>query len=128
MMQALAVLLMLFASDDAALRPGDHTRTLHVAGHERTCLVHIPPQYAPATPMPRVLAFHGGGANAANMVVSSGLNEKADLAGFIAVYPEGSGRLERMLTFNAVNCCRYAVSRNIDRRAAELKVRSGQAT
>ena len=114
MMQAFAALAMLFAADDASLRAGDHTRTLDEGGLERSYLVHVPPQYDPATPMPVVLAFHGGGANAGNMVTFSGLNEKADQAGFIVVYPEGTGRLERMRTFNAGNCCGHAASQQID--------------
>lgn len=114
MMHAFAFLVMLFAEGNATLRPGDHTRTLQVDGHERTYLVHVPPKYDPRTPMPVVLAFHGGGANAGNMVVFSGLNEKADQAGFIVAYPEGSGRSERLLTFNAGNCCGYAATHAID--------------
>jgi polyhydroxybutyrate depolymerase len=64
--------------------------------------------------MPVVLAFHGGGANADNMVFFSGLSEKANEAGFIVVYPNGTGRLQRMLTFNAGNCCGFAAASNAD--------------
>ncbi|MFM8634703.1 MAG: alpha/beta hydrolase family esterase [Planctomycetia bacterium] len=113
-MQVLAILLMLFAGEPAALRPGDHSRAIDVDGVERGYLVHVPPHDDPAVAMPVVLAFHGGGANAENMVAFSGLNEKADQAGFIVVYPEGSGRLPRMLTFNAGNCCGHATARGID--------------
>jgi polyhydroxybutyrate depolymerase len=113
-MQFLAILLMLVAGEPAALRPGDHARSVAVAGGERSYLVHVPPQYDPATAMPVVLAFHGGGAHAENMVVFSGLNEKADQAGFIVAYPEGSGRLQRMLTFNAGNCCGHAAAHSVD--------------
>lgn len=114
MMKALAALVALFAADESALRPGDHTRTLLVDGNERSFLVHVPPKYDPTTPTPVVLAFHGGGANPSNMVVFSGLDEKADRAGFIVVYPEGTGRLERRLTFNAGNCCGHAASQAVD--------------
>ena len=86
------LLVMLMAVGDAGLRPGDHWRVVEVQGVRRSYLVHVPPRYDPATPTPVVLAFHGGGANADNMVVFSGLNEKADHAGFIVVYPAGSGR------------------------------------
>ena len=56
-----------------------------------------------------VLAFHGGASNASIMVRFCGLNEKADKEGFIAVYPNGTGRLERwLLTWNGGNCCGYA--------------------
>lgn len=113
-MHFLAILLMLLAGEPAALRPGDHSRSLDVDGVERGYLVHVPPHYDPAVAMPVVLAFHGGGANADNMVAFSGLNGKADQAGFIVVYPEGSGRLPRMLTFNAGNCCGHAAARSID--------------
>jgi polyhydroxybutyrate depolymerase len=114
MVHVLAVVMMLFVADSGALGPGDHVRTVQVDGQERSYLVHVPPQYAPDTPMPVVLAFHGGGANARNMVAFSGLNEKADEAGFIVVYPEGSGRLEQISAFNAGNCCGQAAARQID--------------
>jgi len=110
----LAVLVMLSATRGAALEPGDHRRTLEVDGRQRTYLVHVPPGSDPDTPRPLVLAFHGGGANADTMVPFSGLNDKADEEGFLVVYPEGSGRFDRMLTFNAGNCCAYAVAQQID--------------
>lgn len=114
MIHTLAALAMLFAAEPGRLKPGDFSRTVQVDGNERAYLVHVPPQYDPDKPMPMVLAFHGGGANASTMVVFSGLNEKADQAGFIVAYPEGSGRLEKMLTFNAGNCCGQAAARTID--------------
>ncbi|MFM7975651.1 MAG: alpha/beta hydrolase family esterase [Pirellula sp.] len=114
MMHLLATIAILLAADGNHLSPGDSSRTLKVDGDERSYLVHVPPQYVKDTPTPVVLAFHGGGANARNMVAFSGLNLKADQAGFIVVYPDGSGRLERMLTFNAGNCCGQAATRNVD--------------
>ncbi|MFM7205822.1 MAG: alpha/beta hydrolase family esterase [Planctomycetaceae bacterium] len=108
------VLAMMVMLAGAALQPGDHRRTLEVDGRQRAYLVHVPPGNEPDVPRPLVLAYHGGGANAASMVSFSGLNDKADEAGFLVVYPEGSGRLHRMLTFNAGNCCAYAVAQNID--------------
>jgi len=105
---------ILMVSGDAGLRPGDHWRAVDVKGVRRDYLVHVPPQYDPAASTPVVLAFHGGGANAENMVVFSGLNEKADRAGFIVAYPEGTGRLKRMLTFNAGNCCGHAAASKAD--------------
>jgi polyhydroxybutyrate depolymerase len=94
--------------------PGDHTLSLAVGGLQRSAIVHIPPQYDRTVAMPVVLAFHGGGANADNMVRFSGLNDKADEAGFIAVYPNGTGRLQRMLTFNGGNCCGQAAANGVD--------------
>jgi polyhydroxybutyrate depolymerase len=73
------------------LTPGDHTRKLQVDGRERTYLVHVPPNHDPEKPVPVVLVFHGAAMNAPMMVQFSGMSEKADAAGFIAVYPNGTG-------------------------------------
>lgn len=49
------------------------------------------------------------------MAMISGLSKKADSAGFVVVYPNGTGRLKnRLLTFNAGNCCGYAMTNKID--------------
>lgn len=96
------------------LGPGDHERSLTVGNLRRGYLVHVPPAYDHKKPTSVVLAFHGGGANASNMVGFSGLNKKADEAGFIAVYPSGSGRLPKLLTFNAGNCCGFAMANHVD--------------
>jgi polyhydroxybutyrate depolymerase len=114
MLTALLLLAIVLEADDGGLRPGDHARTIRVGDLDRRYLVHVPPQYDPAEPMPLMLAFHGGGANAATMAAFSGLDEKADEAGFIVVYPEGTGRLPRMLTFNAGNCCGHAAATDVD--------------
>lgn len=114
MMHGIAAVAMLLAADASPLSPGDYSRTVQVDGSERCYLVHVPPQYLADSPTPVVLALHGGGTNARNMVAFSGLNQKADQSGFIVVYPEGTGRLERMLTFNAGNCCGQAAARNVD--------------
>lgn len=45
----------------------------------------------------------------------SGLNAKADEAGFIVVYPYGTGRMEnQLLTFNGGECCGYAMQNDVD--------------
>lgn len=92
----------------------DHTRVLMVGGLERSYLVHIPAELDLTKPAPVVLAFHGGGTNAQNMVDISGLDQKADEAGFIVVYPNGTGWLKRVLTFNGGNCCGYAMHNRVD--------------
>lgn len=89
-------------SDDQAdkLGPGDHTRKLKMGELERTYLVHVPEGYDPKTPTPVVLALHGALMNGPMMVWFSGLNKKADEAGFIVVYPSGTGT-GTFLTWNA---------------------------
>jgi len=108
------LLTLVLAAEDSMLPSGDHTRTVRVGEIDRSYRVHVPPLTAPEDPVPVVLAFHGGGANAASMAAFSGLDDKADEAGFIVVYPEGTGRLPRMLTFNAGACCGHAAATNVD--------------
>jgi polyhydroxybutyrate depolymerase len=112
-MHALALILTTFLAADP-LGPGDHTRPLEHGGRTRTYIAHVPPKYDSKQPTPVVLAFHGGGSNAEQMVRFCGLNEKADKESFIVVYPNGTGRLERMLTWNGGNCCAYAMLNNVD--------------
>jgi polyhydroxybutyrate depolymerase len=99
-MTVISSLLLIVVLGADSLGPGDHTRNLTVGKLNRRFLVHIPPKYDPKQPTPVVLIFHGGGSNAEQMVSFCGLNKKADEAGFIAVYPSGTGRLEKLLTFN----------------------------
>ncbi len=100
-------------SPNATITPGDYNRELPVAGKSRSYLVLVPPQYNDS-PMPVVLAFHGGATNGEAMARFCGLSEKADEAGFICVYPNGTGRLRRVLTWNGGNCCGYAKENQID--------------
>ena len=58
---------------------------------KRTYLVHVPKGYDPKKPAPVVLALHGAAMNGPMMVWFSGLNKKSDEAGFIVVYPSGTG-------------------------------------
>lgn len=77
--------------------------------------VHLPNNYDSKITHPLVIALHGEKANAKHMQKITGLNNKADEAGFIAVYPQGSGRFRKnVLTWNAANCCGYAHDKEID--------------
>lgn len=96
------------------LPPGDHTCALRHRGYARSYLMHIPPQYDGSAPSPVVLAFHGGATNGEQMVQFCGLSDKADEAGFIVVYPNGTGENDVSLTWNAGNCCGYALRNEID--------------
>ena len=89
------------ATGPAKLGPGNHVRTVRVDGKDRTYLVHVPPKYDPHKPTPVVVNLHGAYANGAIQAVFSGMNPKADSAGFIAVYPNGWGIGNTMLFFNA---------------------------
>lgn len=100
----------------ATLKPGDFTRTLKVDGQERSYIIHVPPKYDPKKPTPVVLNFHGAWANGAIQVFFSGMNEKADAANFIAVYPNGTGIGEMPLFWNT-----YAKPGANDRPADDVK-------
>lgn len=80
----------------------------------RTYLLHVPPSYVAGSPMPLVVAMHGGGGWGAQLENSSKLSIKADQAGFIVVYPEGVKNLIGIRTWNAGGCCSYAMQKNID--------------
>lgn len=95
------------------LPPGDHTRKLTVDGRERSCLVHIPPQYKPDQPTPVVLVLHGARTNGAITVAVTGMNAKSDSAGFIAAYPNGTGT-DPFLYWNAGQKTARIVQENPD--------------
>lgn len=82
------------------ITPGQ-LRHLRVDSRDRSYLLHVP-QRKPdrGDRWPVVLAFHGSGTNAVIMRQFCGLDEKADEAGFLAVFPNGSGRTPDALAFN----------------------------
>jgi len=90
-MNTLLLLTSFCLAQPYPLGPGDHTRTLMMGAQKRTYLVHIPQGYDPKKPAPVVLALHGAAMNGSMMVGFTGLNKKSDEAGFIVVYPSGTG-------------------------------------
>ncbi len=113
-MNATIVLTVFLAVATGEIQPGAHTRSIRVDRRTRTYFVHVPPSYDGSKPFPVVLAFHGGLSRAESMIRDNGLNKKADEAGFIAVYPNGTSRYGRLLAWNAGNCCGYAMRHNVD--------------
>lgn len=100
---------------------GDYNFTILHDNLLRFYIVHTPPQYQKGTPMPVVLALHGGGGSAGKSVDFYNLNDLADKEGFIVVYPEGTGKTigfgsKKSLfgTWNADRCCQTATTNNID--------------
>lgn len=85
--------------------------TLVVNGTERIYRVHVPRNAGARLPV--VLVLHGGGGNGQQVEQQTGMSEAADKAGFIAVYPDGSGRTA-LKTWNSGNCCAYAHREKID--------------
>ncbi len=83
-----AVSLVLLAVP-ARRTPGDvQRREMEHGGRRRTFLLYRP-KHAPADErLPLVLAFHGGGGSAGQMLRYSGLHRLADRHHFIVVYPD----------------------------------------
>ena len=99
---------------NAELPPGDHEIVFEHGGRNRAYIVHVPPRGGGAA-LPVVLAFHGGGGEAAGFQRYAELDTLADREGFLVVYPYGTGVLpRRLLTWNAGDCCGYARNQNVD--------------
>ncbi|MDX9953986.1 MAG: PHB depolymerase family esterase [Anaerolineae bacterium] len=58
-------------------------------GQSRTYLLHVPPTYDPATPVPLVISIHGFAEWPAHQMQVSHWNDLADAESFIVVYPSG---------------------------------------
>jgi len=102
----------------ATLGPGTHTLQLAYQGQARKVVVHVPQRYQAGSPMPLVLAFHGGGGHAEYMADDDryGLVGKAESAGFVVAFPNGYSKLPggRFATWNAGGCCGDARDRQVD--------------
>ena len=91
--------------------PGDHALSMVYDGTERTYVLHIPPRLDPAEPVALVLAFHGLGLNASEMMRITGFNDQSDTSGFIIAYPEGTGETR---SWNGGHCCGTAARDRVD--------------
>ncbi len=95
--------------------PGETQWQLDHENRERTFRVFIPESVTLKRAWPLVFAFHGNGTDALFMRQFCGLNRLAEREGFVVVYPNGSGRTRRKLSFHAgINCCGYALRHNVD--------------
>jgi polyhydroxybutyrate depolymerase len=92
--------LVVVVAQSEPLGPGDHLRSLEVDKQKRTFWVHVPAKYEAMKETPVVLALHGATMSAKLMESFSALTKKADEAGFIVVYPNGTGPNPFLLTWN----------------------------
>ena len=60
-------------------------------GERRSFLLHVPPSYDPARPVPLVISIHGFAQWPAHLRGISRWNDLADRQGFIVAYPAGTG-------------------------------------
>ncbi|HTQ99013.1 MAG TPA: PHB depolymerase family esterase [Candidatus Acidoferrum sp.] len=96
-----------------ALAANNDDETLKVGRDERHYLIH---DYSAGEPTALVILLHGGGGSGTNMAEQTGFDAVAKREHLITVYPFGSGRLsdDKLLTWNAVHCCAYAMKEKID--------------
>jgi polyhydroxybutyrate depolymerase len=100
-------------SPGVGLEPGTYEISIQHAGATRAYLLDVPPAANRREPLPVVLAFHGGGGNAAQFRGSNGLVTVAAREGFLLVHPQGTGLLG-FRTWNAGFCCGRAANLGAD--------------
>ena len=121
-MMRLVLCLLLLLGTTSAWAAGDPSVNIQFGGLDRSYLLHVPTPL-PDKPLPLVVVLHGGGGSAEGAETQTGFNKMADQHGFIAVYPNGTGKShplramlgkEGFLTWNAGTCCSYASEHGID--------------
>ncbi|MES2667296.1 MAG: PHB depolymerase family esterase [Pseudomonadota bacterium] len=78
---------------------------------DRSYLIDLPDRPAGA---PVILALHGGGGNPAQFARNSRLAQPALAEGYAVIWPAGTARFGRFLTWNAGYCCGYAAESGVD--------------
>jgi polyhydroxybutyrate depolymerase len=107
----IAALTVLAVAAPAAA--ADFTVAFEHAGLTRSAYVHVPSGVA--GPLPVVLNLHGGGGDAASHRAWTRMDVAAERHGFIAVYPDGTGRIPgKLLVWNAGTCCGRAPAQGVD--------------
>ena len=99
-------------------KPGDYTFSIVHDGLTRMYRVHVPQIYSAATPVPLVLAFHGGGGDMNYQATDKNYGQisKSETEGFIVVFPNGFSKLNsgKFATWDAGTCCASARDQNVD--------------
>jgi len=116
-MRAIPLLLLALAIASTAIAQPANTPVRNTLVHdaiERGYYIVAPPSALAGTALvPMVLVLHGGGGNGLNAMEMTGFDRKAVEEGFVAVFPEGTGRTA-LLTWNADHCCAYAMREKVD--------------
>lgn len=114
MKTTLLLLAALGLGQKAGLEPGFHKRSIRFEGLNRSYLIHIPKDAAPGKALPVVLALHGATMDAQAMAWFSGLNALSQQENVVVVYPNGTGPLELLQTWNAGNFPGGLARRKVD--------------
>ena len=83
--------------EGSTVKIGRSTGTILSAGLDREYVLHIPTGYDEAEPLPLLVVFHGYTMTADEQASASGLPALGDEEGFITVFPEGRGDIQRWL-------------------------------
>jgi polyhydroxybutyrate depolymerase len=113
-----AALVTTLGPDARISSPGDYRYTIEHDGLARAYRVHVPRSYRAGTPMPLLVALHGGGGDMDWQADDAkyGLIGTSEQAGFIVVFPNGYSRFPggRLATWNAGACCGKARDNDVD--------------
>lgn len=95
-------------ADHAPQQAGRHSLNLTVDGLERSIVLQLPKQYdgtnvSGVRLWPLVVVLHGGGGSAKATLWETGWADKADQAGFIAVFPNAAARNPQRRSSFALN-------------------------
>lgn len=109
------------AASEVANERNDEVQTFTHNGIQRCYLVHKPAGWTGTSPLPVMLALHGGGGRPEQMRSATRFNTVADANGFMVVYPAGTGQTVTLngqvvpvLTWNAGRCCGNAQENQVD--------------
>jgi polyhydroxybutyrate depolymerase len=84
-------------------------------GRERRYHLHVPPHAQDVAGLPLLVVLHGGGGNGEQVRESTGLAAAGVRAGFVVVFPDGTGPLRtHLLTWNSGGIAVYAQEHDVD--------------
>jgi polyhydroxybutyrate depolymerase len=93
-------------------------RTLRTAdGRDRTYRLYVPRSLPADTPVPLLVALHGGTGSGSQFQVTSAFDGLAEANGFLVAFPDGigTGPTETALrTWNGGSCCGPATAKQVD--------------
>ncbi len=91
------------------------TITLEHGGRDRRYHLHVPPHAENIVGLPLLLVLHGGGGNGEQIRETSGLAAAGLRAGYVVVFPDGTGPMRgKLLTWNSGGLAVYASEHDID--------------
>lgn len=118
----LCICLVMLSCGKDDPEPADYrfTEQVVVDGIRRTYIIKLPQNYYQNdSTRAMVIGLHGTGGSADQFEKAYGFNQKADQAGFVAVYPDGVQKqdglgLLKVRTWNAGTCCDFAMYTNVN--------------